>query len=800
MKKVRPIDTKRMFLIPLGVIFFTMIVFGYITFSVTAMQFKKNMIDTGSTLAESLSHSIEDNLIYKEEFIDLLETNLTNIGQYIINHRDSISNEFLLEFTETYTLTHIYWYNPDGMVLYDANDEHVGWTPEVGDPIYNFLNSGLDVYAEPIRKGTENDIYYKFVYLRAADGYFIQLGIEADLIYEMLLHYEYQTILEHYVEKNPELLYALIVNTDYVSIADTDTEAIGIDYSGDEAYEEALLGYTNGSDWFYDKINQTVLEIATPIYYNGEVVGILGIGYSYQDYYAIRTFLVMIFVALILIILIIYTIVQYFKIINPLQSFSKVVESIDLDNITYLSDSESNNVISGLYNVFRGLINNIFEKENENKEIIKKMTNLAFTDQLTQLPNRMASVEILNHLCSNKSKVAVMYLDIDNFKSINDTKGHYYGDLLIQSIATRFRFIEQENLYISRHQGDEFIIIYAFKNEDDLFEKIESIKSQFNEPIDIEGTSIFVEFSMGISRSPEDGSSADELLHKADIAMYEAKKEDKMTHMFFDETMRQSLSRKNMILDILNHAIADDGFYIVYQPQINIDTNKIISMEALLRIKDSNISPYDFIPIAEKNRLINKMGRIVITKVIMQQSEWMNNGIEIVPVYVNFSANQLQDYTISQFIKELLDSHHVLAEMIGVEITESTIIENRDLTIRTLTDLTSLGIKTAIDDFGSGQAGINYMTNFKVDMVKFDKSFSDKYLTEESLEIYRTILKLTHDLGFITLAEGIETKEQIDLLKSTDCKLVQGYYYYRPQTADLISKVLLKKESFTHLK
>ena len=795
MKRTRPIDTKRMFLIPLGVIFFTMIVFGYITFSVTVMQFKRNMIDTGSTLAETLSHSIEDNLIYKEEFIDLLDTNLINIGQYIINHRDSISNEFLLEFTETYTLTHIYWYNPDGMVLYDAKDEHVGWTPEIGDPIYNFLHSGLDVYAEPIRKGTENDIYYKFVYLRADDGYFIQLGIEADLIYEMLLHYEYQTILEHFVEKNPELLYALIVNTDYVSIADTDTEAIGVDYSGDDAYEEAFLGNTNGSDWFYDEINETVLEIATPIYHNGEVIGILGIGYSYEQYYTLRAFLVNIFAALILLILIIYTIVQYVKIITPLQSFSKVVESIDLDNITYLHDVESNSVISGLNKVFRGLINNIFEKDNENKVIIKKMTNLAFTDQLTQLPNRIASVEILNNLCSNQSRVAVMYLDIDNFKSINDTKGHYYGDLLIQSIATRFRLIDQENLYISRHQGDEFIIIYAFKNENDLLDKIENIKSQFNEAIDIEGSSIFVEFSMGISTSPEDGRSADELLHKADIAMYEAKKEDKMTHMFFDETMRQSLSRKNMILDVLNHAIADDGFYIVYQPQINIDTNKIISMEALLRIKDSNISPYDFIPIAEKNRLINKIGRIVIEKVIMQQSEWTKNGIEIVPVYVNFSANQIQDYSISQFIKELLDCHHVLAEMIGVEITESTVIENRDLTIRTLTDLTSLGIKTAIDDFGSGQAGINYMTNFKVNMVKFDKSFSDKYLTEENLEIYRTILKLTHDLGFITLAEGIETKEQIDLLKSTDCKLVQGYYYYRPQTAELISKVLLKNKS-----
>ena len=678
MRKSRLIDTKSMFYIPLGVIFFTMIAFGYLTFIVTAMQFKKNMIDSGSTLAETLSHSIEDNLIYREELLELLDSNLINVGKYLINNRDLLSNEFLLEITQTYTLTNIYWYNPEGLLLYDANNEYVGWTPEVGDPIYTFMHSGLNLYAEPIRKGTDNDLYYKFVYLRALDGYFIQLGVEVDFIHEIIQHYDFQTILEHFVDKNPELLYALIVNTDYVSIADTDVEAIGIDYSGDADYEQALLGYTIASDWFYDLINETVLEISTPIYHNGEIIGILGIGYSYASYYAIRTFLILVFVSLILIILIIYTIVQYIKIINPLRTFSTDVESIDLDNINYLIDCENNSAISGLRNVFIDLINNVFLKEHENKEILKEMTNLAFTDQLTQLPNRIASIEILKNLCVGDTSVAVMYLDIDNFKSINDTKGHYYGDLLIQHIANRFKRIKEENLYISRHQGDEFIILYAFKNEKDLLDRIENIKNQFIAPMDIEGTSLYVEFSMGISIYPEDGKSADELLHNADIAMYEAKKEDKMTHMFFDETMKQALYRKNMILDALNHAIANDGFYIVYQPQVNIDTNQIISMEALLRLKDSNISPFDFIPIAERNRLINKIGRIVIEKVIIQQSEWKRNGIKIVPVYVNFSANQLQDDTICQYIEELLVNHNVFATMIGVELTESTIIENRD--------------------------------------------------------------------------------------------------------------------------
>jgi len=189
--------------------------------------------------------------------------------------------------------------------------------------------------------------------------------------------------------------------------------------------------------------------------------------------------------------------------------------------------------------------------------------------------------------------------------------------------------------------------------------------------------------------------------------------------------------------------------------------------------------------------LINKIGRIVIEKVIIQQEAWMKANKKIVTTYVNFSANQLQDHSINEYIKDLLEHHHIPADMLGIEVTESTIVDNRSATIQTLSEMKKLGIKTAIDDFGSGQAGINYMTNFKVDMVKFDKSFSDKYLTEKNLKIYHTLLKLTHDLGFITLAEGIETQEQIDLIKKTDCSIVQGYYYYKPQNPEFITTILL---------
>ena len=791
MKNTRPINTRQMFIVPLIVLFIVTISVGLTTFYFTANRFKQTMITSGTVLAETLSVGISNDIKHKENYLSSLNSTLISAGNYIIANRDLITNEYLNEIANTFILTNIYWYNAEGLLLNDANDEFVGWTPSIGDPIYTFMHSGFNVYIEDIRKGTDNDQYYKFIYIKDFDGYFIQVGINANQIKELIQHFEFQYIIEQFVANNSGLLYALIIDTNFITIADTDIDEIGADYSGDDDYKKVLSGITLGSDWYYEKQNEVILEISTPIYHYGDIIGILGIGYSYHDYYEIRAFLSLIFVFLILIIMVFYASVQYARVINPLKQFSKKIENVDLENITEIASGNVHGVLSGLNLIFTDLITKVFEKEKENKDIIRRVTDLAFTDQLTQLPNRNAILKMLRNMCKSNNKLAVIYIDIDDFKTINDTRGHSYGDVLIQHIAYRLVQVQIEGLFVSRHQGDEFLVIYTYDDNYLLEELIEEIKKQFNTPIEIEGSSLFVEFSMGIALYPKDGKSPEELLHKADVAMYEAKKEDKMTHMFFNDEMSAQLNRRNEVLQELNDAIINDGFQILYQPQVDIDKNEVVGLEALLRIKGSTISPYEFIPIAEQNRLINRIGRIVIAKVIIQLNEWINLGIKIVPTYVNFSAIQLQDQTISDFIINQLNSLNVPAEMFGVEVTESTIIDKRELTINTLMQMKSIGIKTAIDDFGSGQAGINYMTNFKVDIVKFDKSFSDRYLNEKNIEVYLTILKLTSELGFITLAEGIETKEQVELLKNTSCKLVQGYYYYKPQKPEIITEIFL---------
>jgi len=794
MKKIQPINVKRMFTLPLVILFIISVTTGSLLYLFILDRFKTEMTTSGSILVETLSKSLSNNLAHKDDYIESIDSLLVSVGNNIINHRELITNEYLHELTETFVLTDIYWYNSEGLLLNDANNELVGWTPSEGDPIYNFMHSGLDVYVEEIRRGTEDDRHYKFIYIRAEDDFFIQVGCLADVIYDLTQQYEYQNAINQFIENNPELLYALIVDLNFIAIADTDTDEVGVDYSGDEDYEKVLLGETLAADWFSDKIGEDVLEISTPIYYNGDIIGILGIGYSYNSYNQIAVFLIYVFVSLDIFILLSYIIVQYIKIISPLRKFSRSLGNIDLDNIEYRTVYSDYGDLSGLSKLFTNLVNKVYEKNNENFNMIKEITGIAFTDQLTDLPNRRAMELTLNNICIEGNQVAIIYMDIDDFKSVNDNKGHHYGDLLIQTIADMLETIKKDNVYVYRYQGDEFSIVYEYKEIEEVTSLVESIKSIFSQKVIVDDSTVFVEFSIGISLYPLHGLTSDDLLRKANLAMYEAKKTDKMSFRYYDSNIEKNIQRKNEVLSALNDAIKNDRFLIVYQPQVNIDTNEIISLEALLRIKDSSISPYEFITIAEQNRLISKIGPIVIKKVIEQQAKWQDEGIKIVPVYVNYSANQLEDQTLNKFIIDILKSNSIQPDMFGIELTESTIIDNRELTVKTLSEMKSLGIKTAIDDFGSGQAGINYLTDFKVDMVKFDKSFSDQFLVSEKIDIYNAIIELTDKFGFISLAEGIERKEQIDLLKNTSCRLVQGYYYYKPSSEEFIASILKKHE------
>lgn len=427
------------------------------------------------------------------------------------------------------------------------------------------------------------------------------------------------------------------------------------------------------------------------------------------------------------------------------------------------------------------------EQINEQKEHIHF---LAYHDALTGLPNRRKFVDNLTNIIASKQEGAVILLDIDDFKGINDTLGHVFGDKVIDTVAKRLQEILVPKMFISRFGGDEFLILIEHKKEiEELNDCLNKICSIFNEKIQIDGNNIEIRISMGITLFPQNSKDVDELVMQADLAMYAVKNSGKNGYKYFDYSMMEHQITKSNIEFALREAMEKDGFKIVYQPQINVKTGEIVGYEALLRLKDYDFSPGQFIEIAEKNGMIIKIGRIVTEKVIRQLDSWKEMGLEIKPVAINFSANQLHDCSYITFVKSLLERYHLDARYIEIEITENIFLENKQVTLAFLKNLKQMGIKIAIDDFGTGYSSLNYLTFLPVDLVKLDRSLNLKFLEMNNVKVMNSLISLVHSLGLLVVAEGIETVEQVKKLDEAYCDYIQGYYFSKPLEADQILRI-----------
>ncbi|MDF2950901.1 MAG: uncharacterized protein K0S18_484 [Anaerocolumna sp.] len=411
---------------------------------------------------------------------------------------------------------------------------------------------------------------------------------------------------------------------------------------------------------------------------------------------------------------------------------------------------------------------------------------LAFHDPLTGLPNRRRFVEILTNAISMGKKGGVILLDIDDFKGINDTLGHVFGDHVLKAIASRLEYQEEPGLLITRFGGDEFLILKTYDDINELTQYVDKICCMFDEKININETEIDLRFSIGIALFPNDSINVNQLIIDADLAMYAVKKSGKNNYKFFDCSMMEEQIRKSNIEIILRDAIKFDGFKIVYQPQVDIKTGQIIGYEALLRIANSNLSPEEFIKIAENNGTIIKIGRLVTQKVVEQLYLWRESGLEIKPVAINFSAIQMNDNEYGAFINSLLHQYNIDAKFLKIEITENIFLENKPLALVFLEQLSNLGIHIAIDDFGTGYSSLNYMTFLPVHNIKLDRSLSMKFLESNNIQVMNCLISLVHSLGLTVIAEGIETMEQVNKLKAADCDYVQGYYFSKPLDTDQI--------------
>lgn len=406
---------------------------------------------------------------------------------------------------------------------------------------------------------------------------------------------------------------------------------------------------------------------------------------------------------------------------------------------------------------------------------------LAFHDPLTGLANRRKFSEVLEFSLKNERKGAVVLLDVDNFKRINDTLGHVYGDKVLQAIGGRLLEFSNSHVFVSRFGGDEFLILIEDIERDMPIEQtVHELSTLFHRPLCIEDHFLDMQLSMGVACYPEDSHTADQLIMYADMALYTVKTSSKGDFRYFDNAMAELLATRDYIEQLLKNAIHDDQFELVYQPQVSTIDLSTCCFEALLRLKTESITPDVFIPIAEETGLIIQIGRIVTRKAVEQLALWQSeHGIDK-SLSINFSAAQIHDNGFIDFLEDLLEHYQVSPESIEIEITENIFIENREMTLQFLTQLKAKGIKISIDDFGTGYSSLSYLTFLPIDKVKLDKSLSDKFLSLVDTAVMDNLISLAQSLGLEVVAEGIETNEQYMKLKDAGCNSIQGYYFSKP--------------------
>jgi len=420
----------------------------------------------------------------------------------------------------------------------------------------------------------------------------------------------------------------------------------------------------------------------------------------------------------------------------------------------------------------------------KSKAYIKHM---AEHDALTELYNRRRFVEFLKGQLDAGYYGSLLLLDIDNFKNINDTLGHVYGDKILVSVSKILKEAVDDNTYVFRLGGDEFIVLMQNETDQRLIDKcIENILYQLEQGNEVEDIKNHVTASIGVSRYPLDGHTVEELLLKADIAMYSAKKLGKNRSQYFFNDLISNFENRVNLENNLRDAFETQAFMLYYQPIIDSKTGEVSSFEALLRLKDLSMPPNVFIPIAEENGMIIPLGKWVICEVLDQIQSWKKEGFEVKPVAINLSARQIYDATIVDYIQHELLLRNLEPSMIEIEITESVLIDNKDENMKVLTSLKALGIVISLDDFGTGYSSLNYLTYMPVDKVKLDKSLKDRFIHMADTKIVDGLISIAHGFNLKVVVEGVEEAHECDKLVVADCDFMQGYYFGRPMPAHQI--------------
>jgi len=435
-----------------------------------------------------------------------------------------------------------------------------------------------------------------------------------------------------------------------------------------------------------------------------------------------------------------------------------------------------------------------FEDITEWLEAQAKISHMARHDALTGLPNRVLFHEQLEQglrRAGSGDQLAVLCLDLDHFKDINDSLGHPIGDALLKEVGRRLRATVGESDTVARLGGDEFSVVQIGRSEEAAARSLAGrLVEAISAPYEIDGHQIVIGVSIGISLSPQDGSDPDELLKNADLALYRAKADGRGTYRFFETGMDARAQARRLLEMDLRAALQRDEFQPYYQPIRDVASGRVVAFEALLRWNHPQrglIAPINFIPLAEETGLIVQLGEFMLRSACADAATWPDD----IDVAVNLSPVQFKNPNLIASVTEALTASGLAARRLELEITESVLLQNSEATLTTLHELRAMGVRISLDDFGTGYSSLSYLRSFPFDKIKIDRSFVSELATrEDSMAIIRAVTGLGRSLGIVTTAEGVENDAQLELLRREGCTQAQGYLFSKPRPASDVALML----------
>ncbi|MCK5881687.1 MAG: EAL domain-containing protein [Sinobacterium sp.] len=490
---------------------------------------------------------------------------------------------------------------------------------------------------------------------------------------------------------------------------------------------------------------------------------------------------------------------------RPIKDFVQVIDSItSSQDYSQRLQPKTNDEIGKLMRAFNTMLDAVKERDDQLKshgDELEDLVNLRTRqlhqrsnyDSLTQLPNRHFFIEQLEHQIKvahrEKSKIAVLFLDLDRFKIINDNLGHATGDQVLKIIAERLETTIRGNDTVARWGGDEFVIFLSdIRNQQEIEMIIKKITEVVEEVIHLADRQFHISTSLGISRYPSNGKDAVSLLKNADVSVYRAKEKGAGNHAFYVADMDANNVDRLSMETKLRRAIENNQLTLVYQPKVDIKNNKLSGVEALIRWHDDELGfvpPSQFIPLAEEIGIIHKIGEFVIRTACKQNASWRAMGLPSVRIAVNLSPSHLSDPKIVEHILKEMEFYKIEPSELELEITEETFLDSSEQCKKNLSLFHKFGLRISIDDFGTGYSCLSYLLDLPVTTLKIDGSFIKKLGTQpENDGIVNAIMTLGHGLGLDVVAECVETKEQLDFLQKNGCDVIQGYYFSKPLKPD----------------